>query len=70
MSTVAASVLVQVKAVKTSILDRSLIVFTGHVYSSNPVNDFATREGLEAHTLGTAALTFGSDIRASVCCGE
>lgn len=46
---------------KASILDRLLIVFTGHVDASNPGSDFATPEGLEAHMLGTAGLTFGGD---------
>ena len=59
-----------VEAMKASILDRLLIVFTGHVDSSNLGNDFATREGLEAHRLGTAGLTFGGDVTASVVMGS
>jgi len=55
-----------VEAMKASILDRLPIVFTGHVGSSNLGNDLATPEGLEGHRLGTAGLTFGGDVTASV----
>jgi hypothetical protein len=56
-------------AMKASILDRLLVVFTEHVDSSNLGDDCATPEGLEAHRLGTSGLTFGGDIRASVVRG-
>lgn len=55
---------------KASIFDRLLIVFTEHVDSSNPGNDFATPEGLEAHRLGTTGLIFSGDIRASNVIGS
>ena len=55
---------------KTSILYRLLTVFTGHMDLSNPDIDFATREGLEAHRLGTAVLTFGGDVRVSIVVGS